>query len=356
MSMQRPVMNPMLMQDATPAPQSGLKRRRAVDLLGRVVKAIFRFFGRLMFSNIFRKPSAPELRIEDGTKFQRFVRSLLYRLAFVPVVIVLFVVALVFAVTHSSPAPVDPDRAVLHDVYFEPVTVTSEDGTNLEAWLVPVYDAQRLVAEKEHALKKKHPAIVLAHEYGGTKEQMIPLVKPLHDAGMVVLVLGMRGTGPAKNTGHTFGLNEAMDIQAAIASLRERTYVDGGKISLLGVGTGANAAMIAASREGSIAGLVLSRPVDGFESAFTRLIGTDDKPWLKYITPMCQWTFEAMYHVDADDLNVRKFENLSCPTLRLYANGIVEPWEASRNVEAVCEFLRLNKAAPNDVYVTLPKN
>jgi hypothetical protein len=351
-------MNPMLMPDSAPRPMPGRpsKKQRALGMVTLVLKGILRFFGRLMFSSIFRKPGSPELRIEDGTRFHRFLRSLLYRLAFVPVVIVLFVIALVFAVTHSSPAPVDPENAVLHGVYFDPITIKSEDGTELEAWLVPVYDARKLVEQKEYALKKKHPAIVLAHEYGGTKEQMIPLVKPLHDAGMVVLVLGMRGTGPAKNTGHTFGLNEALDIRAAMAMLRERTYVDGAKISLLGVGTGANAAMVAASQEDNVASLVLSRPVDGFEKAFTNLVGIDNKPWLKYITPMCQWTFEAMYHVDADDLNVRKFDNLPCPTLRLYANGIVEPWEASRNIEAVCEFLRLNKAAPTDVYVTLPKN
>jgi len=70
---------------------------------------------------------------------------------------------------------------------------------------------------------------------------------------------------------------------------------------------------------------------------------------------MCQWTFEAMYHVDADDLNIHKFAKLPYPTLRLEASGVVEPWE-TKNVEAVCEFLRINKAAPNDVFVTLPKN
>src|SRR5688572_32285439 len=101
MSMQRPVMNPMLMPDSAPPPSMPgrpSKKRRALDLLVHVLKSILRFFGRLFFSNVFRKPGSPELRIEDGSRFQRFCRSVLYRLAFVPIVVVLFVVALVFAV------------------------------------------------------------------------------------------------------------------------------------------------------------------------------------------------------------------------------------------------------------------
>jgi hypothetical protein len=347
-------MNPMLMTDHGPAPATARRNTRWFQRLGGIALMILKFIGRVMFARLFRRSAAPELRIEEGTRFTRFVRSVLYRLAFVPCVIVLFVVALVFAVTHAPPAPVDIESAVLHGVYYEPIEITALDQTRLEAWLVPVYDAKRLVMEKDHALKKKHHAIVLAHDQSSTKEQMIPLIKPLHDAGMVVLVLGMRGTGPSKSAGHTFGLKEALDVRAGIAALRQRTYVDPGKISVLGIGTGANAAMVAAAAEGRVAALVLSRPVDGFEQAFTNRVG-NDKPWLKWITPMCQWTFEAMYHVDADDLNVHKFANLPFPTLRLDASGLVDPWEV-KNIDAVCEFLRLNNAAPTDVFVTLPNN
>lgn len=351
--MQRPVMNPMLMADHGPAPTMGRAKPRWFKRLGGIALMILKFVGRILFSRLFRRSGAPELRIEEGTRFTRFVRAVLYRLAFVPCVIILFVIALVFAVTHAPPAPVDLESAVLHGVYYDPIEITASDQTKLEAWLVPVYDAQRLVAEKEHALKKKHPAIVLAHDQSGTKEQLIPLIKPLHESGMVVLLLGLRGTGPSKSSGHTFGLKEALDIRAGIEALRQRTYVDSSKISILGVGTGANAALIAADAEGAAA-LVLSRPIDGFEQAFTDRVG-HDKPWLKWVTPMCQWTFEAMYHVDADDLNVHKFAKLPYPTLRLEASGLVDPWER-KNIEAVCEFLRVHKAAPGDVFVTLPRN
>ena len=70
----------------------------------------------------------------------------------------------------------------------------ADDGTRLEAWLVPVIDAKRVIAEKEAVIRRKSPAAVLVHDFGATREQMLSLVHPLHDAGFVVLVLSLRGS------------------------------------------------------------------------------------------------------------------------------------------------------------------
>ena len=141
--MQRPVMNPMFMEEK----EAASKKKKRFRFQWSWILVGGKFVGRLFFTNIFRINRA-RLRVEDGTPVQRFIRGLLYRLAFVPLVLVLFVVALVFAVTHPPHLPPDTDPLV-QGVYYDPVTFLSEDGTRLEGWLVPVYDAKRVLEDRE---------------------------------------------------------------------------------------------------------------------------------------------------------------------------------------------------------------
>src|SRR5688500_1479022 len=86
---------------------------------------------------------------------------------------------------------------------------------------------------------------------------MVPLIQPLHEQGFVVLALGLRGVGRPRVAAQTFGLNEAADVRSALVELRKRATVDADRVVLVGVGTGANAAVIAASQEPSVKALVL---------------------------------------------------------------------------------------------------
>lgn len=343
--MQRPVMNPMFMEEKD-GPAGGSKRKLSVKkrILQFVWTWLFRglkLAKRLLFTNLFKLDRA-RLRVEDGTPVQRFIRGVMYRLAFVPIILALFVTTLVFAVTHPPRTMIDADPLV-QGVYYDPVNFLSEDGTRLEGWLVPVYDAKKVLEEKERALHKKHPAIVLVHDYTGTRQQMLPLVPQLHEAGMVVLVVGLRGTGSSGASAHTFGLREAMDVRAAVDMLRRRAYVDPARVSVMGMGTGANAAVIAAAQDGRIASLILDRPIESFEAAIQNRLGEDER-WVRMLMPLFKWTFEAMYHVDADDLNVGAFAatTSSRPTLRFAGTGAIAPYHA-QNADGVMQFLRAHK-------------
>ncbi|MGB7157447.1 MAG: CocE/NonD family hydrolase [Tepidisphaeraceae bacterium] len=340
--MQRPVMNPMFMEEKDSATK-GKPRMRPLRLLGAWLLRGLKLVWRIFFTSVFKLPRA-RLRVEDGTPLRRFVRGLMYRLAFVPVILVLFVVALVFAVTHPPHFPPESDP-LIQGVYYDPVAFHAEDGTRLEGWLVPVYDAKRIVEEKERGLHKKHPAIVLVHDYAATRQQMLPLVPQLHEAGMVVLVVGLRGTGPSGGAGQTFGLKEAMDVRAAVDMLRRRSYVDPAKVSVMGIGTGANAAVIAAEQDANIAALVLDRPIEGFEQAMANRLG-DEHRWLYTLMPLFKWTFEAMYHVDADDLNVSSYAAVTSarPTLRFQGSGTVDPF-LPQNAQGVTQFLRAHRVS-----------
>src|SRR5436190_2796581 len=91
-TMQRPVMNPTFTYDKakkTPKPPS----RYAW------VFKIFKLFTKLLMAHPFGNR---QFRNEDGSRFGRIFRGLTYRLAFVPVLLVGFIVAILFAATHPA--------------------------------------------------------------------------------------------------------------------------------------------------------------------------------------------------------------------------------------------------------------
>jgi hypothetical protein len=339
--MQRPVMNPMFMSEA----DSAVRRPRTPRFawLWKLVKKLFR----VMFYEVISIRRS-RLKIEDGTLLNRFIRGFTYRLAFVPVVLVLFVMALVFAVTHPRQSAIPEGDPMVDGIYFEPVSLVSSDGVKLEGWIAPSIDARQVLEEKERALRQKHPAVVLAHDFVGTRQQLLPLVQPLHDKGIVVMLVGLRGVGSGQSVGQTFGLDEAQDIRAAVEMLRRRNYVDPRRVSIFGMGTGANAALLTAEQDKAIASLVLSGPANGFESAFAARIGKDHA-WLELLLPMCKWTFQVMYHVDADGLNMARFNKMLAnrPVLMFDPLKPGEPLPAHQ-VQAVADFLYARTAAAPD--------
>jgi len=298
--MQRPILDPTF-NDPAPAKAKAPKKRR----FAWVGKVLLKFFHLLILDPLGKRR---QLRIEDGTRLQRFFHGLTYRLALVPMLLVLFLVALVLAATHPGRTNVGADPLAF-GVHYDPVSFLSEDNVKLEAWLVPAFDAKDVIREGEKALQKRWPAVVLVHDFAGSRQQLLPLVKPLHERGFVVLLLALRGGQSLTGDAQTFGLKESMDVNAAVEMLRRRAFVDSGKIAVLGVGTGANASLLAAKKDPQLAALVLSNPVDGFDSAFARRVG-ENRTWLPPLRTMFRWTFQVMYSVDAEDLNMSNFKEL----------------------------------------------
>jgi hypothetical protein len=85
--------------------------------------------------------------------------------------------------------------------------------------------------------------------------------------------------------------------------------VDPSKIALVGVGSGANASLIAASSDPAIPAVVLASPVDGFDRAFSNRVGSDHL-WLAPLRPLFKWTFQVMYGVDASQLDMGNYTSM----------------------------------------------
>ena len=339
--MKRPVMNPSYLDDVQSQPSPRRQSRWRACLT--VFKFVWRIV-RVLFTDVLRRKG--RIKDEVGTPFSRFIRAVFYRLMFVPTLIAILVSVLVVTATHPKPAPglMDPTS---QGVYYDPVDLISLDNTKLEAWLVPVLDARKVIAQGNDVLHKRYPAIVLVHDFGSTRQQVLPLVAPLHEAGYVVLAVNLRGRGPSAAVGSTFGLNESQDVLAGVELLRRRNFVDPDSIGVLGIGTGATAALIAAEHDPRIAALVLDHPVRQFQDVLQHRIGPK-QPWLTWVRPFCKWAFEIAYKVDADDVNVSRFAGImrNKPVLMLDEPAELAAIEMTpTRVKQVVQYLRKNLVA-----------
>jgi pimeloyl-ACP methyl ester carboxylesterase len=327
--MQRPVMDPTFMYEPNAA--KGKAKRKLFAWVARVPK----FFLRVLTLNPFGGHDK-HFRAEDGSPIQRFIRGLMYRLAFVPVILVIFIIAMIIAATHPKRVATSGDPMAM-GIYYDPINLVADDGARLEGWLVPVMDAKKVIEEKELVLKRRQPAVVLVHDFSATRQQLLPLVAPLHQSGFIVLVLNLRGAGSFSRDAQTFGIKEALDVKAGVEMLRRRAFVDPSKIAIVGVGTGANAALIAAKSDPAIPAMVLASPVDGFDQALANRIGSDHK-WLPPLRPLFKWTFQVMYGVDAGELELSNYTAMiqSRHVLMTNANdGLMLP----ANVRGIQSFL-----------------
>src|ERR1041385_8149992 len=247
--MQRPVMNPMFMERIAglPVPRSILRR------FGSLLHLMVRF----LLADVFFWRN--RLRIEDGTAVSRVLHGMFYRILLAPLFIVPMVGALVYVGTHPQ-RPISSLDPRSQGSFYDPVNIVSADGTRLEGWIIPLLDARAVIDRRAEVLTARAPAVILVPDHEAGRAQMLPLVAPLHEAGMVVLILGTRGE-PTASVGSTFGINESADVLAAVDMLRRRPGVDPRRIGILGVGTGANAAMLAAARDRNITALVLDHPM-----------------------------------------------------------------------------------------------
>lgn len=295
MEMKRPVMNPMFV----------VERRSATSLRYSPLRAVLRtmrlFFGLLLVDLRFWRARA-RVTMEEGSLVGRFVRGLTYRLLFAPVLVVGLVALLVFWGTHP-PRTAGHSDPLSQGNYYDPVMIDSDGGVKLHGWLVPVIDAKRVLSEREMAIRQKHPGVVLVHDFAASKYQMLPLITPLHEAGFVVLAVSLRGADSSSSAGCTFGILESHDVEAAVQTLRTRNYVDSSRLAVIGVGTGANAAMLAAERDPRIGALVLERPYRNVDQVVAEHLAPFEN-WFSWLRPLCKWAFEFGYRIDADDLGL----------------------------------------------------
>jgi pimeloyl-ACP methyl ester carboxylesterase len=311
--MQRPIMNPSFVEE-----DDGSSPKVRWKIPWRLLIKPFKVALAILLADPFARLRNKGLKIDEGTAFSRAARALLYRLAFVPLILALFAIALVYASTHPMTGPSQMDPMTV-GIYYDPVSYSSEEGVRIDGWMIPAIDARRVLEEKDKVLRKTHPAVILVHDFAGRIQEMLPLIRPLHDAGFVVLAINLRGCGTSTDVGQTFGLTEVADIKAGVDLLSKRAFVDKSEFAVCGVGTGATAALLAAEADPRIKALVLSEPVLDSEMCTHRLV--PQNYWISWLEPLCKWTFEIGYQVDIDELDSPRHQAvLNLPTTLVFAH------------------------------------
>ena len=344
--MQRPVMHPVFRAEDVTATKKKTPKWRT--FFKTKVVGSFKGALRLLVSSPVKLGRRSEV-VTRPPLASRLVRGLAYRALFLPVLVALSSATLVFTGTHPSTVYSATDPAT-YGVYFDPVTFDSQDGTRLEGWIAPVVDAKSIIEKKEKILRTKQPAVVLVHDFAKPPQQVLPLFAPLHDSGLIVMAVGLRGTNAStfQTAGQTFGLREAMDVNATVEALRADPFVDTARIAVLGIGSGANAAVIAASRDPHIKATVLIDPLADADGVLRQHIGPQ-KEALRWMQPLCKLTFELAYRVDAGDMDINRFPDVvkTRPCLPLSSAGDAEfltrPSTQKRIADFLCDQLRLEK-------------
>lgn len=129
---------------------------------------------------------------------------------------------------------------------FEEVVFTSRDGIALRGWLFPPPNPDG-------------PVIIYAHGSGKDLREGLPFVPLLREAGFGILLFSYRNHGFSYRflRGHTYGLKESEDLEAAVCFLKERGYKS---IAVIGYSLGAASAIMTAARSQDIKAVVAIAP------------------------------------------------------------------------------------------------
>lgn len=185
---------------------------------------------------------------------------------------------------------------------FETLRIDTENGKSLHAWFIPgparaaVADADAATAaarEEAEIPPAAAPAVLVMHGWGGNAALMLPLARPLHEAGYATLFVNARCHGASDDDSFASLPRFAEDTEHAFAWLSAREGVNPARIALLGHSVGAGAVLFAASRTPQVAAVVSVAAFSHPAAMMRRWLATKripEKPIGRYILDYVQKT------------------------------------------------------------------
>jgi pimeloyl-ACP methyl ester carboxylesterase len=137
------------------------------------------------------------------------------------------------------------------------VTIVSDDGLKLAAWLIPASPA---------AAPDDTRVIVLLHGYPAHKADLLPIAGALHPR-FTVLLLDFRYFGKSEGRATTLGLRERGDLRRVVDALAQRGYT---RVGVFGYSLGGAVAILGAAQDPRIRAVAAWAPF-----ADLRMLGRD---------------------------------------------------------------------------------
>jgi pimeloyl-ACP methyl ester carboxylesterase len=131
--------------------------------------------------------------------------------------------------------------------------------------------------------------------------------------------------------------------------------VDGSHIAVVGIGTGANAALLAADRDPALTSIVLDSPAENGEAAIAAHINSRS-PWLAWLNPLCKLAFQIGYNLDVRDLDMEHYQPTleARPTLLFHDDYGDGPELTENRIEQIVNFVTSAYPLPQEEANTGP--
>ncbi|PKO58022.1 MAG: dipeptidyl aminopeptidase, partial [Betaproteobacteria bacterium HGW-Betaproteobacteria-19] len=189
---------------------------------------------------------------------------------------------------------------------FHCVSIPTANRRNLHGWQVPAMHEGQC-----------QPAVVVVHGWGANAQMMLPLARPLHDAGFTVLFIDARCHGRSDDDSFASLPRFAEDAEHAFDWLAAQPGIDSGRIALLGHSVGAGAVLLCAARRPEVAAVVsVSAFAHPAEMMQRWLAGKPVPQWMgRYILDYVQTTIGHRF----DDIApLTSLGRLQCPVLLIH--------------------------------------
>jgi len=208
---------------------------------------------------------------------------------------------------------------------FETVRIDTANGRRLHGWLIPPAIATALPC----------PSVIVLHGWGGNAAMMLPLARPLCDAGFASLFVDARCHGASDNDNFASLPRFAEDVEHAMRWLTRRAEVDARRIGLIGHSVGAGAVLLVASRRPEVAAVVSVAAFAHPATMMRRWLAhkrIPERPLGRYVLDYVQETIG--YRFD-DIAPVATIARVICPVLLVHgADDEVVPPDEARQIFA----------------------
>ena len=186
------------------------------------------------------------------------------------------------------------------------VTFSTENGKSLFGWFIPSSQEDR------------GPAVLLLHGWSGNAETLLPLARPLHEAGFALLFVDARCHGQSDEDSFASMPRFAEDLGHAIDWLKQRDDIDPDAIVAIGHSVGAAASLLAASKCDDIAAVVSIATFTHPVAMMRRWFAAKGIPYRPVGWLMMRYVEWVIGHRFDDIAPINTIRRVRCPTLLVH--------------------------------------
>ncbi len=189
------------------------------------------------------------VKVTLSTKTSRFPRAIVGVITGIVLLAIIAYFGIGFIAADKLTTPIRDFSSELtpakYQLAYEDIKVTARiDGMQIAGWFIPAVDSEK--------------AVIMAHGRNQSRNSytsLIELAEHMHQGGLNVVMLDLRGHGQSPDAHYSFGLAERRDIEGAVDWLTQRGFKPEG-IGALGCSLGAAAVIGAAAEEPKISAVV----------------------------------------------------------------------------------------------------